>query len=102
MHPTMEPERTMNMDNVVQVTDELEREIRDSIDKFMLVSKGSNAGTKLHIPTEHGPKCGRTKAKRNNYNNNQKYKEWKRKDTAVYPPGHKEICRFCATEFDNE
>ncbi len=89
------------MQNVVQLTDELEQEIRDSIDKFMLVSKASNSDTKLHIPSEDGPLCERVVAKRQK-DSDVKFEKWKRKDTAVYPPGHKDMCRFCATEFKDE
>jgi hypothetical protein len=92
----------MNMDNVVTVTTELETEIRNSIDQFLIVSKGSNSNTKLHIPDGEKPLCGRTVAKKSNYNNNYNYQEWKLKDTAVYPRGHKDICKYCATEYTNE
>lgn len=82
----------MNMENVATVTDTLEDQIRESIDTFVVSSKGGNADAKLHIPNGNGPLC-KTKTRE---------KEWTTKSTAVYPKGHKDICQYCATEFKHE
>jgi len=91
----------MNMDRLTELTDDLEAEIRNDIDEFLIVSDGSRSEVRLHIPKENEdrPYCERTVSKRNPDAEDSTFKPWHRKPTAVYPPGHKEICQFCATEW---
>jgi len=90
----------MNQQKVTKVTESEEKEIRDEYDKFMLVSRASCDDCSLHLPGEDKPLCGRTVAKRTHHYENQD--DWKRKETAVYPPGHKDICRYCAAKWRGE
>lgn len=87
---------------LVDVTDEREQQIRDSIENFVLVSRASSDNCGLHIPApdsdEPRPLCNRA-ARRTHSPHSTHERTWKLKPTAVYPPGHKDICAYCATRW---
>lgn len=89
--------------SLLTVTDEREQDIRSAHDEFVLVSRASSANCSLHIPDENsdepGPLCSRA-ARRDHSPHSNHNRDWKRKPVAVYPPGHKDICRYCATEWE--
>jgi len=90
----------MNASKLVTVTDDLETRIREDKDEFVLVRRASSDNCSLHIPDEDGgPLCDRVARREHFYENSA---DWKRKATAVFPPGYKDICRFCATEWKDE
>jgi len=76
---------------------DIESQIRESIDKFMLVSKASCGYANLHIPDGDSPLCGRA-AHREPKND---YPTWKRKPVEVYPPGYKEMCDYCKAKWED-
>lgn len=100
----------MNARELVTVTDKREQAIRDAITEFVMVGRASSDNCSVHIPKDAvdadadalAPLCERTVAKRNPNENIQHAAKWKRKPTAVYPPGHKPICRYCATRWADD
>jgi hypothetical protein len=91
----------MNSHDLLTVTDGLESRIRADITEWLVVSNASSSHVVLHLPTDDGPLCGRTVAKRNPGSmTDVKYRQWKRKPVDVYPPGYKPICQYCATKWE--
>jgi len=83
----------MNSRELVTVDAQLEQDIREEYDELLLISGSSTRNGHFHIPDiGNEPLCGRTVKKREKA-------QWQLKSTKVYPPGHKEICSYCATKW---
>ena len=89
------------MRNLPEVTEEVEQEIRDEHTELIISTSGSNANTKLHIPDGDEPTC-RANLRNGESQNEELTTEWVKKPTAVYPPGHKGMCRLCAARWKND
>jgi len=87
----------MSDQQLAEVSEKEEIKIREQHNEFVLVSRASSDNCSLHLPDGEKPLCGRTVAKRDNHYETRD--AWKRKSTKVYPPGHKDICRYCAAEW---
>jgi len=87
----------MNMQKVTEVTEDEETAIRDDYDEFILVARASYSTAVLHLPEGGGPLCG--KEARREVDIDINHEPWKLKETAIYPPGHKDICSLCAAKW---
>jgi hypothetical protein len=83
------------------LTEAEEKRCRGEIDGW-LIACSANSDNKLHIPGGNGePVC----AHRTTLHGSGRIEEWKEKDTAVYPLGWKDVCRYCSAiwrEYDAE
>ena len=87
----------MNLQQVVTVTSELDERIRSSVDEFIISSGYKHSSKKLHINDDGTPLC--TKHRELGTVEDESHTI---KDAACYPPGHKQICAYCATAWGEE
>lgn len=89
----------MKSEEVPEVTEEIENDLRDEYDEIILSSGSASAGGCLHLPVASdgaGILCDSELKRHQDCNLNGKGKRvWIRKSVAVYPPGFKPFCKLC-------
>lgn len=84
-------ERPGGNNHATATLDDLEESPREAFDEIILPGRASNSGSRMHVPrADRGtePLCHKSGH------------GMKRKPIAVYPPGHKEWCKYCLGKWE--